>query len=65
MRQKGTHTWEIVIHYHRCLKCGWIIESREDFDYRLGRYQKDLVCPRCQYAFSITKQSRPCGLFWD
>lgn len=59
MTQKGLHTWDIVHHYHRCPKCGYIIESREDYQYRLGSYQKDLQCPRCHHRFTLTKQRKP------
>ena len=33
MSQKGQHTWDLVLQYHRCPRCGWIIESQEDFQY--------------------------------
>jgi rubredoxin len=56
MQQKGEHTWNIVFEYHCCPKCGYIIESRENFQYRLdGMYQKDLKCPRCKNQFNLTK----------
>jgi hypothetical protein len=58
MTQNGTHTWDIIIHYHRCPGCGFIIESREDYHYRMGKYQKDLTCSRCQRRFTITKPTR-------
>lgn len=58
MTQKGEHTWDIVIRYHRCPKCGYIMENREDYHYRLGKYQKDLVCNRCGTAFTETKKAR-------
>ncbi len=59
MTQKGTHTWDLIVQYHRCPKCGYIIESRENYQYCLGRYQKDLQCTRCQQFFTVFKQRRP------
>lgn len=59
MPQKGEHTWDLIYHYHRCPKCGKVIESREDFVYRLGKYQKEVVCERCQFRFLVTKERAP------
>lgn len=59
MRQIGIHTWEIIIQYHRCPKCGNIIESREDYENRLGKFEKDLKCERCRHQFTITKPMKP------
>jgi hypothetical protein len=59
MTQKGTHTWDLVIKYHRCHKCGYIIESRQDFEYRLGKYQKDIKCERCGNSYTLTRQTDP------
>lgn len=56
MTQKGTHTWDIVIDYYQCPKCGNIIENRETFEYRLGSTQKDFECERCHHKFTITKK---------
>jgi len=58
MREKGTHTWDLYLTYHRCPKCGLIFENRENYIYRLGKYQKDLVCPRCANAYTLTKNQR-------
>jgi len=55
--QKGSHTWEIILYYHRCPKCGFIFESREDYQYRLGLYQKDLECPKCHHQYTVTKNA--------
>lgn len=55
MRQRGTHTFEIYLRYHRCPACGYILESREDFHDELGHRVKDLVCPRCSHAYRIEK----------
>lgn len=59
MIQKGTHTWELYLYYHRCPKCGYIIESRQNFDDRFGKRVKELLCSRCQARFSVIKTERP------
>lgn len=59
MTQKGTHTWDLIIHYHRCPQCGLIIESRDDYRYRLGQWIKDMTCGRCGNEFRLTKNSKP------
>ena len=56
--RRGTHTWNITIQYHRCPQCGKIIESREDYIYRLGKYEKTLRCERCKHLFKIIKPHR-------
>lgn len=55
MTQRGSHTWDLIQQYHRCPKCGFIIESREDFKYHNTKYSKELKCPRCQNEFTVTK----------
>jgi uncharacterized C2H2 Zn-finger protein len=59
MSQKGTHTWDLNLFYHRCPKCGYIIENRDGWSYRLGKYEKDLACTRCGHAFTAVKPSKP------
>lgn len=59
MTQKGTHTWDLNLQYHRCPKCGLIIESREGFQYNLGIWAKNLECDRCSHRFTVTKQRQP------
>ncbi len=59
MTQKGLHTWDLVLQYHRCPRCGYIIESRADFIYRLGSWVKDVHCERCGNAFEVTKVRKP------
>lgn len=54
----GNHTWDIIIEYGCCPKCQYIVENREKFEYRLGVLQKEFVCPRCQYHFTITKKRK-------
>ena len=67
MTQKGEHTWDLVLQYHRCPNCGKIIESREDFHYRSGKYLKDVECPECKHKFALEKFARtgPAPLFGD
>lgn len=57
MTQKGAHTWDLVVHYHRCPTCGFIIESRENYKYQLGKYIKQLECNRCHHYFTEIKQT--------
>ncbi len=59
MTQQGTHTWDLVIDYQFCPHCGYIIESRDKWEYRHAKYQKDLECPRCHTRFTLTKQVKP------
>lgn len=67
MTQRGRHTWDMVVAYHACPKCGFIQENREGYTYRLGKYQKDLECPRCLYHYTLTKNVRmtPGPLFGE
>lgn len=55
MTQRGSHTWDLYIHYYTCPACGFIIESRSDYEYREKKYQKDLECERCHHHFTVTK----------
>lgn len=59
MSQEGEHTWDIVIDYHRCPKCGYILESRDKYQYRMGKYVKQLECERCHHQFMVTKSTEP------
>ena len=59
VRSKGTHTCEIHLRYHYCPNCGKIIESRTDYDNRLGVHEKDLECPRCGETWTETKSGGP------
>lgn len=56
-----THTWELYLRYHECPKCGFIVESREDYEYILGKYQKTLECPRCKHPFTLEKTGNTIG----
>ncbi len=55
MTQKGTHTWDLIVDYHECPNCGYIIESREGYQLEGGQYIKNLECPRCHHKFIVTK----------
>lgn len=59
MTQKGEHTWDLYVRYHSCPKCGYILESREDFENRFGKFVKELMCGRCQHRFTLTKNEKP------
>lgn len=59
MTQKGTHTWDLILHYHSCPECGKILESRQDYIYRNGTYQKKIICDRCGHSFTVTKPTHP------
>lgn len=58
-KQKGLHTWDLILHYHQCPACKRIIESREDYFYRLGEYIKEIDCPYCHHYFAIVKNVEP------
>jgi uncharacterized C2H2 Zn-finger protein len=59
MSQRGSHTWDLTWDYQKCPQCGYIIESREKYIYRLGRYEKELECPRCKKVFTVVKPTKP------
>lgn len=58
MTQQGTHTWDIIYQYHRCPSCGLILESREDYTFQEGQYQKTLTCQRCHHVFKAIKKGK-------
>jgi hypothetical protein len=58
-QQHGDHTWDIVIEYVRCPKCGCIMENRQKYEYRSKLYQKDVICDRCRHAFILSRKIRP------
>lgn len=59
MSQKGLHTWDLILQYHKCPACGAIIESREDFRYRQGLWIKEVNCNRCNHNFELIKKRKP------
>jgi uncharacterized C2H2 Zn-finger protein len=60
-RQHGDHTWDLSLHYYRCPECGFIIEDRQAYLYRMGRYEKEVVCPRCGHSFISKKPLSTIG----
>ncbi|MBB65138.1 MAG: hypothetical protein CMO81_08745 [Waddliaceae bacterium] len=61
----GKHTWKITLHYHRCGECGYIIESRKDYEVLLGEYVKELQCKRCGHRFTAKKaKPKTFGPLW-
>lgn len=55
MTQRGDHTWDIVISYHKCPHCEYIIEDRTKYEYHNGMYVKELQCPKCKHVFKVKK----------
>jgi len=55
MTQKGEHTWDLIIQYHRCPYCEKIVESRDDYHYQLGSWIKEVTCDRCGRTFTLKK----------
>ena len=63
--QKGDHTWKLYYQYHRCSDCGYVFESRSDYTYQMGKYIKNLECPRCKAEFTEEKKGNiPIGPFF-
>lgn len=58
MTQRGSHTWDMVIDYHLCPNCKRIIESRQNYLYTSGRCVKEIQCPYCEHAFSVSKDKK-------
>lgn len=56
---RRTHTWEMLLEYVECPKCGFIMENREPYENRFGVIQKEMKCERCQASFIKTKNSNP------
>lgn len=53
MTQKGEHTWDLVIDYQRCPKCGFINEDRQELHYEMGSWKKEINCGRCGNVFVV------------
>jgi uncharacterized C2H2 Zn-finger protein len=58
-REKGTHTWDIFLRYHRCPQCGVIQENRQDYMDWFGKAVKQLECPSCGHRYTETRRQRP------
>lgn len=66
IRAKGTHTYDIFLEYLLCPKCGAIIESRANYQYRFGKYEKEVECDRCHHQFTQHKDLKPMfGPFFE
>ncbi len=58
MTQKGLHTWDLVIEYHRCPKCGCINESRNGYSRNKDEWTKTVTCSRCGNQFVARKERK-------
>lgn len=58
-QQHGNHTWDLILHYYRCPKCGYVIENRDKYERRMALLQKEVACPRCEHVFTVTKDTKP------
>lgn len=56
---KATHTYDIHQRYHACPNCGKILESRTDYVYKYGKYEKELECERCHHHWTEVKAHIP------
>lgn len=56
MSEKGSHTWDIIIDYHRCPNCEFINESRKKYHILQGKQQKEIDCQRCHHRFVVIKK---------
>ena len=57
-QRHGNHTWDLILHYYRCTKCGYIIENRDKFKLHFNQLEKEISCPRCQHTFILNKKTR-------
>jgi len=58
-QRHGTHTWDLVQHYYRCGKCGYVVENRDKFEVRYHQLFKEVTCPRCSHVFQVNKKKVP------
>lgn len=57
-----THTYPLHLSYRKCPHCQHIIECRQDFRYQMGRYEREITCPKCKKTFiDIKKGDEPLG----
>jgi hypothetical protein len=54
-----THSFEIQVDYQRCPDCGFIIEDRKKYNYKMGKVQKKVHCDRCCKDFVIERGVKP------
>ncbi|MDP1880952.1 MAG: hypothetical protein Q8K60_08450 [Parachlamydiaceae bacterium] len=55
-QQHGNHTWDCILFYHRCPKCGYINENNDKFDKMYNQLEKTVLCLRCHHRFTIIKK---------
>lgn len=58
----GTHTWPLFTSYERCPHCGFIAQSRSDYETHGDKQVKHLACDRCHGSWSDEKPVHK-GLF--
>lgn len=57
LRQRhGNHTWDMIVDYHACPQCGYVMENRQKYSCRANECRLDLKCPRCQHLFAVIKK---------
>lgn len=56
---EGSHTWDIVVEYHKCPECETVIENRNRYEKRHDKWQLEIDCTRCDCTFTVTKKMRP------
>lgn len=54
----GDHTWDIVMDYHQCPFCDFIVENRQKYILQEGFYRRDLICTRCNQPFTVQKKNK-------
>lgn len=58
-QRHGNHTWDLVLHYYSCPKCGYIVENRDKFETHFHEVKKEVICSRCQHLFKVQKKTQP------
>ena len=55
-KQKKLYTWETILEYIKCPKCGWILEDRQLYKSFFGKPYKQLQCLQCQHQWMVEKK---------
>lgn len=58
-QRHGNHTWDLVLNYYACPKCGYIMENQDKFEPRFHQLEKEIACSSCQYHFIVRKKNQP------
>jgi hypothetical protein len=58
-QRHGNHTWDLIQHYYRCPRCGYIMENRDKFEPRFHLLEKEISCLRCCHFFTVRKKTHP------